>query len=209
MDIGIKKDKDLLELNRLWEPVFPHLARMIEELYGRREGNVLEIGPFSGLTFELMRRGVGTSFRMAAFPQIVVEAAKKEAQGLKAGSKVTIIESDAHLSGVPDGSCDLAVFRGALFFPSFFQTDLAAVYRKIRNGGTALAGGGFGKHTPPEVIERIKDRSKELNLALGRIHVTEDDVWASLRLAGLQEKAEVLTEGGLWVVLRKNENAGG
>jgi hypothetical protein len=40
------KDNLLEEINRLWEPIRPYLARQIEELYGRRDGCILEIGPF-------------------------------------------------------------------------------------------------------------------------------------------------------------------
>lgn len=46
-------EKELIvESNRLWGPVRPYLARLVSDLYGRHDGCVLEIGPFSGLAFE-------------------------------------------------------------------------------------------------------------------------------------------------------------
>ena len=56
------------EINELWEPVYPHLARHIKELYPLREGNILDIGPFSGVIFSLMKEGVGDRFAIASFP---------------------------------------------------------------------------------------------------------------------------------------------
>jgi hypothetical protein len=193
----------ILELNRLWKPVRPYLAQQVGELYGRHDGHVLEAGPFSGLAFEMARSGIGTSFRMAVFPGDVAKALKEEARELGLEGKVTIVESNERLSGVPADTFDLTVFRGAFFFPSFFGPDLPAIYRSLKAGGVALVGGGFGHHTPEDVIRGIEKRSKELNQALGRVRITENDLWSILEEAELKEKAKVITEGGLWVVLRR------
>jgi hypothetical protein len=190
-------------LNRLWTPVRPHLAIFIEELYGRNDGHVLEIGPFSGLIFELAGNSIGTSFHMTLFPDEVIDDLKKEARTLGMEDRVTISGSDDKLSAVPSGSCDLIVFRGAFFFPSFFSPDLTAVYRCLNTGGLALAGGGFGRHTPGDIIRSMESESKKLNQALGRVHITEDDLQAVIKTAQLQNHASIVTEGGLWVVLRK------
>ena len=56
------------EIDRLWDPVHPYLARHIHELYGRQDGNILEIGPFCGSIFTLLRQGIGSSFLIATFP---------------------------------------------------------------------------------------------------------------------------------------------
>jgi len=198
------REKDLiLELNRLWEPVRPYLAQQVGELYGRHDGCVLEAGPFSGLAFELVRRGIGTSFHMAVFPAEIADTLKEEARELGLAGKVTIAESDEKLIGVPTETFDLAVFRGAFFFPSFFRPDLPAIYRSLKAGGMALVGGGFGPHTPEDVIKGIEKRSKDLNQALGRVRITERDLWSILEAAELKERAIMITEGGLWVVLRK------
>ena len=197
-------EKDLIvELNRLWEPVRPYLAQQVSELYGRHGGRVLEAGPFSGLALELARRGIGTSFHMAVFPGEIADTLKDEARELGLVGKVTIAESDEKLIGVPKEAFDLAVFRGAFFFPSFFRPDLPAVYRSLKAGGVALVGGGFGRHTPEDIIRSIEKRSKDLNQALGRVRITERDLWSILEAAGLKERAIMIAEGGLWVLLRK------
>lgn len=191
------------ELNLLWEPVRPYLARQIEELYRRRDGHILEMGPFSGLIFELVRRNIGRSFSIAAFPQAAIALYRLEAQKHGLENRVRIIESDSSLSNMGEGSVDLAIFRGALFFPSLFQVDFSAIYRALSTEGIAFIGGGFGKYTPPEVISPIGIRSEQLNAAMGRVRITVESVRDQLRSNTLEEKCEITTDGGLWVVLRK------
>ena len=193
----------LTELNRLWEPVRPYLVKQISELYGRNTGNVLEIGPFTGLLFDLARSNIGSSFFIALFPEIIVDSLQKESLKLGLQDKVTIRTTDEKLSGIPTETFDLAIFRGAFFFPSFFNPDLSAIYHSLRGGGIAFIGGGFGIHTPQVVIEHIGKRSAELNQQLGRVHVDKDDLRSILQSADMEQNAEILEEGGLWIVLRK------
>jgi len=196
-------DAFIEELNLLWEPVRPFLARQIEELYGRRDGNILEMGPFSGLIFTLAQKNIGNTYSIAAFPQEMIPLYRQEAGKLGLEERVRIIDSDSSLIGIADGSVDLAIFRGALFFQTLFQVDFGAIYRTLRMGGIAFVGGGFGKHTPPEVISQIGKRSEQLNAALGRVRVTAESVSDQLRSSSLEEKCEITTEGGLWVVMKK------
>ncbi len=191
------------ELNLLWEPIRPYLARQVEELHGRRDGHILEMGPFSGLIFELARRNIGRSFSIAAFPQSAISLYRLEAKRHGLEDRVRIIESDSSLSNIDEGGVDLAIFRGALFFPTLFQVDFSAIYRTLSKGGIAFVGGGFGKYSPPEVISQIGKRSEQLNAAMGRVRVTVESVRDQLRSSTLEEKCEITTEGGLWVVLRK------
>jgi len=191
------------ELNLLWEPIRPYLARQIEELYGRQDGQVLEMGPFSGLIFALAQKNVGQSFLIAAFPQAVIPLYRQEAQKLGLEDRVPIIESDSSLIGISDDGVDLAIFRGALFFPTLFQVDFGAIYRTLKTGGIAFVGGGFGKHTPPEVISQIGKCSEKLNAAMGRVRVTVESIRDQLRSSHLERRCEITTDGGLWVVMKK------
>jgi hypothetical protein len=199
----METDTLIEELNLLWEPIRPDLARQIEELYRRRDGHILEMGPFSGLIFELVRRNIGQSFSIAAFPKAAIPLYQPEAQKHGLEDRVRIIGSDSSLSNIGEGSVDLVIFRGALFFPNLFQVDFSAIYRTLSTEGIAFIGGGFGKYTPPEVISQIGKRSEQLNVAMGRVRITVESVRDQLRASTLEEKCEITTEGGLWVVLRK------
>ncbi len=191
------------ELNLLWEPVQLFLVKQIEELYGRRDGHIIEIGPFGGLIFVLARKNVGESFSIASFPQAAIALYQQEARKHGLEDRVRIIESGSSLTGIADESVDLAIFRGALFFPALFQADFGAIYRVLRIAGIAFVGGGFGKYTPSEVVSPIRKRSGQLNDAMGRARITAESVWDQLRSSHLEGNCEITTEGGLWVVMRK------
>lgn len=203
-DIEENTDKHaLIELNRLWEPVRPHLTRQIGDFYGRNDGDIVEIGPFSGLLFDFVRNNIGSSFLMALFPESIINSMTEEAQRLKLQNNITIKATDERLSDIPSEAFDLVIFRGAFFFPSFFTADMTAVYRILKRGGIAFVGGGFGIYTPQNVIERIGKRSAELNQQLGRIRIAKDGIKRMLRSAHLEQTAEIIDEGGLWAILRK------
>jgi hypothetical protein len=199
----MQTDSLIKELNLLWEPVQPFLARQIEELYGRRDGHILEIGPFGGLIFTFAKKNLGESFSIAAFPQAAISLYRQEARKYGLEDRVSIIESDSSLINISDKRVDLAIFRGALFFPVLFQVDFKAIYRVLSPGGIAFVGGGFGKYTPPEVISQIRKRSGQLNDTMGRVRVTVESVQGHLRSSRLEGNCEIITDGGLWVVMRK------
>jgi SAM-dependent methyltransferase len=191
------------EIDRLWDPVYPYLARHISEFYGRRGGDIVEIGPFCGVIFSLLKEKIGHSFMMAAFPEGMSNFFRQEAEKQNLIERIEIIGTDPSMVGLEEDHFDLVIFRGALFFPFLFQVDFAAIYRILRKGGVALLGGGFGKFTPESVIEKIKRRSRNLNLAIGKTEIDRDQLIQDLRARNLKGKFEFLTEGGLWVIMKK------
>jgi hypothetical protein len=191
------------EIDTLWEPVYPYLAQQIHELYGRQDGNILEIGPFCGMVFTLQRMKIGRSLLIATFPPGMGDFFCQEAKKRKLGDKVKIIETDSSLNGIKENKIDLAIFRGAFFFPSLFQVSLSAIYGALRPKGTAFVGGGFGKFTPNKVIKDMSKRSRDLNLQIGKTEVNEAQLRQMIKESILEGKAEIISEGGLWVLMRK------
>ena len=191
------------EINRLWGPVYPHLSEQVRELYGRDGGRVLDIGPFAGTIFDLKRKLTGGSFLIASFPSGMSPFYRAEATVRNMEGGIDIVESSPTLACIRDNTIDVIVFRGALFFPSLFRTDLPAVYRVLRPGGVGFVGGGFGKYTPPSVIEAIAERSRELNFGIGKVVITPDAIRQEVKGEEVERHMEVTSEGGLWVVIRK------
>ena len=191
------------EINLLWEPVYPYLARAVREYYSRREGAVLEMGPFCGVIFEMMKQGIGDSFAIATFPPGLANTFQEQATRQSLSSPIDVIETDRTLRGVGDNGADLAIFRGAFFFPSLFQVDWLAIHRVLKPNGVALVGGGFGKFTPREIITKIGKRSRDLNLQMGKVDRTAGDLKEEIERASVKAGLEILTEGGLWVLMRK------
>jgi hypothetical protein len=191
------------EIHHLWEPVYPYLSQQIFELYNRKDGNILEIGPFSGVIFNLQKRNIGSSFLIAAFPPGMGNFFHEEAIKQKVQDKVRVIETDPVLTGIEENSIDLAIFRGAFFFPSLFKVNFSAIDRVLKTNGVGFIGGGFGKFTPDSVIKDIGKRSRKLNLQIGKIEISEDRLRQDIQTEGVKGKMEFISEGGLWVLMRK------
>jgi len=191
------------EIDRLWDPVYPYLARQIAELYGRQDGNILEIGPFCGVIFTLLKKNIGSSFSIATFPKGMGHFFREEVRQRRIEDKIEVMETDPSLTGIKENHSDLAIFRGAFFFPSLFEVNFLEIYRVLKPGGIAFIGGGFGKFTPEAVIKDIGKRSRDLNLQIGKIEVNEEKLWKDIQAENVKWKFEVVTEGGLWVVMKK------
>jgi hypothetical protein len=192
------------EIDLLWEPVYPHLARQIQELYGRRGGNILEIGPFCGVLFSLERMKIGRSFLIATFPTGMGSFFRKETERRKVGGRIEVMETDPSLQGLDNERFDLVIFRGAFFFPSLFQVDFPAIDRVLSKNGMAFIGGGFGKYTPGDVMQEIGKRSRDLNLQIGKVEAKEEGLQQEIEKSGVKGTWEILSEGGLWIVIRRN-----
>ncbi len=195
--------KLIQEIDTLWESVYPYLANHIQEVYGREGGVILEIGTFCGVILALMAQGVGSKFIIGVFPPGIGVFFHDYIRMKGSTNAISVIETDQSLTNIQDNSIDLVIFRGALFFPSLFQVDYRAISRVMKAGGVAMIGGGFGKLTPPEIICPIADRSKELNLKIGKIEVTAEQVKEDIEASGALVDYRIVNEGGLWVILNK------
>jgi hypothetical protein len=191
------------EIDQLWEPVYPFLANHIAESYGRNDGVILEIGPFCGVIYTLMAQNVGNNFMIGAFPPEITPFFNDNIRKKGLAGKINIIETDQSLTGIQENSIDLVIFRGALFFPSLFRVDYQAVSRVMKPGGVAMIGGGFGKFTPSEAIRPIAERSKELNLKIGKIEVTAEQIKEDIKASRALIDCKIVHEGGLWAFLKK------
>ena len=191
------------EIYHLWEPVYPYLSQQILELYHRKDGNILEIGPFSGVIFNLQKRNIGSSFLIASFPPGMGNFFHEKTIKQKVEKKIRVIETNPDLIGIEEDSIDLAIFRGAFFFPSLFKVNFSAINRVLKTNGLAFIGGGFGKFTPDTVLKDMGKRSRKLNLQIGKIEIDEDRLRHEIQSEGVEGKMEVISEGGLWVLMRK------
>jgi probable selenium-dependent hydroxylase accessory protein YqeC len=203
-------DPILIEkINRLWGHIYPHLSRFVAAIYrrqgGRGEGDVLEFGPFAGG----IARGLlslSSEFRVVVAdtsPELFDDL-HGEIRETPLAQRMIIIPSPLSPLAFLDRSFDLVVCRGAFFFltPAILQE----IYRVLRPGGCAIVGGGYGPDTPQDLIGEIADESKQLNLQLGKQWMTEGALTQMIQDASLHGDAEISTEGGLWVILKRGES---
>ena len=197
------------KINRLWEHIYPPLSRFVADTYrkqgGREKGDVLELGPFSGgITKELL--SLSSEFRavVADTSPELFDHLQEEISETPLARRMIITSSLLAPLAFLDRSFDLVIFRGAFFFLTL--AILQEIYRVLRPGGIAVVGGGYGPAAPQNLIEEIAEESKQLNLLLGKQWVTEETLTQMIHQAALQEEAEISTEGGLWVILRKRRD---
>jgi hypothetical protein len=67
----------------------------------------------------------------------------------------------------------------------------------------AFIGGGFGKYTPGEVMQGIGKRSRDLNFQIGKVEIKEEALQQEIEKSGVKGNWKILSEGGLWIVMRK------
>jgi hypothetical protein len=128
---------------------------------------------------------------------------REEAKNRRLEDKIKIIETDPSLTGMEENRIDLAIFRGAFFFPSLIKVNFPGIYRVLRTEGIAFIGGGFGKFTPDSVIKDIGKKSRDLNLQIGKVEIEEDELRRDIQKSNVEGRIEVISEGGLWVLMKK------
>ena len=112
-----------------WEP--PHYKRLKPELLGALEGEVLEIGPGSGVNLEYYRDNVRwTGIEPNAF---LHQRIRQRASGL--GIPARLSSASAERLDLPDGSVDAVVGTLVLCSVADAARALAEVLRVLKPGG--------------------------------------------------------------------------
>src|SRR4030042_5223108 len=107
----------IAKINRLWETIYPHLARFIADLYGRQEGDVLELGPFSGgIARGLLSISSGFRVVVAETSPDLFGPLHKEMRDPPLAQRMMLAPSPLFPLIFLNQSFDLVVFRGAFFF---------------------------------------------------------------------------------------------
>jgi ubiquinone/menaquinone biosynthesis C-methylase UbiE len=199
MDLKMLKD-----VNDLWSKIYPHLAAQVMELYGKSDGDVLELGPFAGgISVELARLHPGLKITLAAQESGMVDFLRMEMEGAGLDRKIELKCCELDNLAFDGSLFDLVIFRGAYFFLDEENRVLREIYRVLKEGGIAFIGGGYGKNTPQALIDEIAHASRDLNDQLGRRRMTVGEVEGMVKKAGLSDHARIEKEGGLWLVLHK------
>jgi len=200
MDLNLLK-----QVNRLWRKIYPYLASQIMESYQKDSGAVLELGPFSGgISVEMAKRHPGLNITIADESSQVLEGFKEEIRAEGLSDVIDIRKSVLDPLVFGNSEFDLVISRGVFFFLDAEGDLLREIFRVLKEGGMAFVGGGYGKDTPPGLINEIADESRELNDRLGRTRVRIEELGKIITRSGLDDHCKIVEEGGLWVVIDKS-----
>ena len=165
---------------------------------------MLELGSFAGgITFEIAR----------AYPDIELTIADENSDYLRylhdelinrtLPGRVRLVETKLGRLVFPDTSFDFVILRGAFFFIMAAPQILTEIHRVLKPGAQAFIGGGYGIGVPPDVIAEIAEESRILNDRLGRRRVSVGELKKLLVSVELAEKARIIEDGGVWILLGK------
>lgn len=196
------KLENVKRINKLWGQVYPFLASVIMDDFGKRTGRVLEIGPFSGgISMELARLYPNLDITISTWESDEIKYMENDLTDAGLADRIKVVKAGRDVFDFADGYFDLIICRGALFFLD--ARLLLESFRMLAKDGFAFIGGGYGRSTPQHIIDAIHDESHVLNQSLGKRWITRDTLEKLLKETNLADDCLIEEEGGLWLTIRK------
>ena len=146
----------------IFAPVYPVLAGEILGRTGIRRGDCIDIGGGTGcLGAALADMTDFLNVEIYDSSMEILSLGEKDYEGHR---RITFRQGRVEEMPYPDGSFDLAVSRGSLFFWDDRIKAMDEIYRILKPGGYACLGCGFGsKKILEEIIRLMKKRNPEWN----------------------------------------------
>ncbi|MCX7427146.1 MAG: class I SAM-dependent methyltransferase [Planctomycetia bacterium] len=151
---GLRSERDLPDR-------YVHVVNDMLKYCQPKKGVWIDLGAGKGPVAILLVEKTGN-------PVIMIDPnAEAMSEGLDVARKKGLQDRLAAVVGaaeklpLPDGSVDLVVSRGSIFFWEDPAQGLREVYRVLRPGGKAYIGGGAGSGYPREATEKLIEMRKE------------------------------------------------
>jgi len=206
MDVS-KFDKIAREV---FAPAYPLIAAQVVERTGITEGVCLDIGCGGGYLGLALAQTTGLFVRFFDQSREMLEIVRCNiaAHGLE--TRTDTLSGDVESIPLPDGSVNLAVSRGSVFFWDQVQA-FQEIYRVLAPGGMSYIGGGFGSaELKAEINRKMEARPEDngqwrermaKNLGADAPRQFEE----ALRSAGIPDfEIDNSDDRGLWVIIRKS-----
>jgi SAM-dependent methyltransferase len=128
--------------NEIFAPIYPVIASRLLELAGIYRGRCLDLGCGGGqVGFAAAERFEGEILLLDSNPHALCLAEKRispQDQG-----RIRTLCADVHAMPLPQGSVDLVISRGAMWFWDKEQS-LREIWRVLAPSGAVVIGGGYG-----------------------------------------------------------------
>ncbi|HET6420205.1 MAG TPA: class I SAM-dependent methyltransferase [Geobacteraceae bacterium] len=187
-------------------PVYPVIADIILKKTGIMSGKCLDVGCGGGYLGIALAAKTALDVCFLDESREMLSIAERNIVDAGVGNRAETLVADVHDIPLPDGSVDLVVSRGSLFFWEKQEKAFAEIHRVLRPGGAAFVGGGMGS---ARLKARVEAMMKERDCAglnkAGRL--TGKDACGAF--AGFLETSAVSCfemkkdDSGFWIYFRK------
>lgn len=136
----------------VFAPVYPVLAEQILDRCRISRGRCLDIGSGPGsLGIALAQASDLTVTLLDSSPDMLA-IAEENVREAGLSNRVSPLRGNVHDIPLPDGSVDLVVSRGSVFFWEDLSRAFSEIYRVLAPGGRTYVGGGFGTAELRDVV---------------------------------------------------------
>ncbi len=195
----------------VFAPVYPIIADQIIEHTGITNGLCLDVGCGSGYLGAAIARK--TDLHLLFFDQSeeMLQLCEHtiDENGLR--SRAGLLPGDIGSIALPDGSVDLVISRGSIFFWENLPLALSEIHRVLAPGGKTFLGGGFGNSELKASIRQEMANRNQGKDQFGQKMCANLGPEMRQRFAeGLQEaKIDNFTilqdeDIGLWIMMKKS-----
>jgi len=190
------------------EKVYRLLARQIIEDYRIEKGICVEIGSGDGKLGLELARLTKLHIYMVDINCDALRRALRNAHEANLSGRITVIPARAEQLPFAEGSADLVVSRGSIFFWEDRPRGLREAYRILKPGGVAFVGGGLSRYVSEE------ERKEFVRARMAALKDEESRrEWMRLRSslyfrrilhqAGIQDFKLIADPPGIWVEIWK------
>lgn len=195
----------------IFAPAYPLIASQAVERTGIREGVCLDIGCGGGYLGLELARTTGLFVRFYDQSREMLDIVQGNIASHRLEERTEILSGSAESIPLPDGSVNLAVSRGSVFFWDRVKA-FREIGRVLAPGGMSYIGGGFGSaEVKAEIDRKMEGRSQDgppwrewVAKRLGPEAPGEFE--KELRSAGIEDfEIDRSEDKGLWIIIRKPE----
>lgn len=198
----------------IFAPVYPVIADQIIAQTGITSGTCLDAGCGSGLLGVALAKKTNLFLYLLDTSPAMLQLASQVVRDNDLRSRTCLLPGEVGSIALPDGSVNLVISRGSLFFWDDLPQAFREIYRVLAPGGRTYIGGGFGSKTLRETIRQqmvlrnpSRDFSGKMQRNLGpKMHIT---IEKALQSADIGTSSIIQNEeAGLRVMIRKPEQPG-
>lgn len=188
-------------------PIYPVIAEQIIDKTCITSGKCLDIGSGGGHLGLSLAKITDMEVTLMDKLDDALDIACTRALEWGVSDRASMLLADVQSIPLDDGSVDLCVSRGSVWFWGDQAKGFSEVYRVLTNGGKAYIGGGFGtKELKEEVDRKMKERNREWPKSREKFVEgnTVEHFTGILNSIGISNFEITDDEKGIWVVFEKN-----